>query len=205
MYGLLSCPHLTQHGPPGAQFIDATKKGAIARFANHSCDPNCYVDKWIVGDKLRIGIFALRPVRAGEELVFNYNVDRYGADPQPCYCGEPNCAGFIGGKTQTERATKLPVAVLEALGIDEAGLDGMDRKVLETILHKFDGGPVGIDNLSTAIGEERDVIEDVFEPFLIQQGFLQRTRQGRVITRHGMKHLGFVPPPSGPGEQEPMF
>lgn len=94
---------------------------------------------------------------------------------------------------------------LEALGIDEAGLDGMDRKVLETILHKFDGGPVGIDNLSTAIGEERDVIEDVFEPFLIQQGFLQRTRQGRIITRHGMKHLGFEPPPAAPGEQESMF
>lgn len=94
---------------------------------------------------------------------------------------------------------------LEALGIDEAGLDGMDRKVLETILHKFDGGPVGIDNLATAIGEERDVIEDVFEPFLIQQGLLQRTRQGRIITRHGMRHLGFVPPPTEPGDQEPMF
>lgn len=94
---------------------------------------------------------------------------------------------------------------LEALGIDEGGLDTMDRKVLETILHKFDGGPVGIDNLATAIGEERDVIEDVFEPFLIQQGFLQRTRQGRIITRHGMRHLGFVPPPTEPGDQEPMF
>ncbi len=104
-------------------FIDATKKGNLGRFCNHSCNPNCYVDKWVVGDKLRMGIFAKRHIRAGEELVFNYNVDRYGADPQPCYCGEPNCTGFIGGKTQTERATKLPTQTLEALGIDDGGDD----------------------------------------------------------------------------------
>lgn len=110
-----------------SEFVDATKKGNLGRFCNHSCSPNCYVDKWVVGDKLRMGIFALRAVRAGEELVFNYNVDRYGAEPQPCYCGEPNCVGFIGGKTQTERATKLPAATVEALGIDDA--DGWDTAV----------------------------------------------------------------------------
>jgi SET domain-containing protein len=102
------------------EFVDATKKGNLGRFCNHSCNPNCYVDKWVVGEKLRMGIFAARHIQAGEELVFNYNVDRYGADPQPCYCGEPNCVGFIGGKTQTERATKLPLATIEALGIDDA-------------------------------------------------------------------------------------
>ncbi|POR32153.1 Histone-lysine N-methyltransferase, H3 lysine-36 specific [Tolypocladium paradoxum] len=110
-----------------SEFVDATKKGNLGRFCNHSCNPNCYVDKWVVGDKLRMGIFALRKVRAGEELVFNYNVDRYGADPQPCYCGELNCVGFIGGKTQTERATKLPAATVEALGIADA--DGWDTTV----------------------------------------------------------------------------
>ena len=113
---------LTKH-----EFVDATKKGNLGRFCNHSCNPNCYVDKWVVGDKLRMGIFAGRAIRAGEELVFNYNVDRYGADPQPCYCGEPNCTGFIGGKTQTERATKLPLATIEALGIDDA--DNWDTAV----------------------------------------------------------------------------
>lgn len=110
-----------------SEFVDATRKGNLGRFCNHSCAPNCYVDKWVVGDKLRMGIFALRAIRAGEELVFNYNVDRYGADPQPCYCGEPNCVGFIGGKTQTERATKLPPATIEALGIDLG--DGWDTTV----------------------------------------------------------------------------
>lgn len=110
-----------------SEFVDATKRGNLGRFCNHSCNPNCYVDKWVVGDKLRMGIFAARRIRAGEELVFNYNVDRYGADPQPCYCGEPNCVGFIGGKTQTERATKLPLATIEALGIDDG--DSWDTTV----------------------------------------------------------------------------
>lgn len=109
------------------EFVDATKKGNLGRFCNHSCNPNCFVDKWVVGDKLRMGIFAERKVKAGEELVFNYNVDRYGADPQPCYCGEPNCSGFIGGKTQTDNATKLSHATIEALGIDDG--DGWDTAV----------------------------------------------------------------------------
>ncbi|CAL3964542.1 unnamed protein product [Diplocarpon coronariae] len=113
---------LTKH-----EFVDATKKGNLGRFCNHSCNPNCYVDKWVVGDKLRMGIFAERNIKAGEELVFNYNVDRYGADPQPCYCAEPNCTGYIGGKTQTERATKLSHATIEALGIDDG--DGWDSAV----------------------------------------------------------------------------
>jgi len=90
---------------------------------------------------------------------------------------------------------------LSRLGIDQAGLDPMYRKVMETIAHKFGGGPVGIDNLATAIGEERDVIEDVYEPFLIQHGFLQRTRQGRVLTQRGLEHLGVV----GDGGQGVLF
>lgn len=79
---------------------------------------------------------------------------------------------------------------LSRLGIDEEGLDKMDRRILETIALKFDGGPVGIDTLSTAIGEERDTIEDVYEQYLVMRGFLNRTRQGRVITQQGLLHLG---------------
>ena len=79
---------------------------------------------------------------------------------------------------------------LTRLGIDSVGLDNMDRRILDTIANKFDGGPVGIDNLSTAIGEESSTIEDVYEPFLIMRGFIQRTRQGRVITRRGSEHIG---------------
>ena len=66
----------------------------------------------------------------------------------------------------------------------------MDRRILDNIANKFDGGPVGIDNLSTAIGEESNTIEDVYEPYLIMRGFVQRTRQGRILTRRGKEHLG---------------
>ena len=81
---------------------------------------------------------------------------------------------------------------LSRLGIDALGLDGMDRRILDTIAHKFDGGPVGIDNLSTAIGEEANTIEDVYEPYLIMRGFVQRTRTGRILTRRGKEHLGII-------------
>ena len=86
---------------------------------------------------------------------------------------------------------------LSRLNIDEQGLDGMDRKILDTIAHKFDGGPVGIDNLATAIGEEANTIEDVYEPYLIMRGFVQRTRTGRILTRKGQEHLG-ISTSSGP-------
>jgi len=64
--------------PPALQFIDATKRGGIGRFANHSCDPNCFVAKWTIGQQIRMGIFSNRAIKRDEELTFNYNVDRYG-------------------------------------------------------------------------------------------------------------------------------
>lgn len=98
-------------------FIDATLKGSLARFCNHSCNPNAYVDKWVVGDKLRMGIFSKRTIQKGEEITFDYNVDRYGAQSQPCYCGEPNCIKWMGGKTQTDAALLLPDGISDALGV----------------------------------------------------------------------------------------
>ncbi|KAI9058826.1 hypothetical protein FKP32DRAFT_1597140 [Trametes sanguinea] len=113
------------------EFIDATKRGGKGRFANHSCNPNCYVAKWTVGEHVRMGIFANRLIRQNEELTFNYNVDRYGHDAQPCYCGEPNCVGFIGGKTQTDLAA-MDDLYLDALGITEEvekfGLKGSKKR-----------------------------------------------------------------------------
>jgi Holliday junction DNA helicase RuvB len=93
----------------------------------------------------------------------------------------------------------LPVAdaALSMLDVDPSGLDVMDRKLLSTVLDKFGGGPVGIDNLAAAIGEERDTIEDVLEPYLIQQGFLQRTSRGRVATALAYRHFGLATPASG--------
>jgi Holliday junction DNA helicase RuvB len=90
-------------------------------------------------------------------------------------------------------------AALSMLDVDAAGLDVMDRKLLRCVLDKFAGGPVGIDNLSAAIGEERDTIEDVLEPFLIQQGFLQRTNRGRIATALSYRHFGLLPPAAAGG------
>lgn len=80
---------------------------------------------------------------------------------------------------------------LNLLEVDSLGLDKMDRRFLETIIHKFEGGPVGIDSMATALGEERGTIEDVIEPFLVQQGFLVRTSRGRMATSHAYRHLNF--------------
>jgi Holliday junction DNA helicase RuvB len=90
-------------------------------------------------------------------------------------------------------------AALSMLDVDAAGLDVMDRKLLRCVLDKFAGGPVGIDNLSAAIGEERDTIEDVLEPFLIQQGFLQRSNRGRIATALSYRHFGLLPPAAAGG------
>ncbi|KAF9516701.1 hypothetical protein BS47DRAFT_1340595 [Hydnum rufescens UP504] len=108
------------------EFIDATKKGDIGRFANHSCNPNCYVSKWFVGKRIRMGIFAKRKILKDEELTFNYNVDRYGHDAQECYCGEANCVGYIGGKTQTD------IGGMDDLYIDALGItDDIERLSLK--------------------------------------------------------------------------
>ncbi len=82
---------------------------------------------------------------------------------------------------------------LDMLSIDKNGFDHMDRRLLTTMVDKFDGGPVGIDSLAAAISEERDTIEDVLEPYLIQQGFIQRTPRGRVITQFAYRHFGLEP------------
>jgi Holliday junction DNA helicase RuvB len=83
---------------------------------------------------------------------------------------------------------------LAMLDVDAAGFDVMDRALLRAIIERFDGGPVGVDNLAAAIGEERDTIEDVIEPFLIQQGYVQRTPRGRIATATAWRHFGLTEP-----------
>jgi Holliday junction DNA helicase RuvB len=102
-----------------------------------------------------------------------------------------------GGRV-TQEVADLALRLLE---VDTLGLDVMDRKLLSTVIEKFAGGPVGVDNLSAAIGEERDTIEDVLEPYLIQQGFLQRTSRGRVATAATYRHFGLV----APGRENDLF
>jgi len=100
-------------------------------------------------------------------------------------------------KTRSGVSREVADAALQMLDVDALGLDVMDRKLLLAVIEKFAGGPVGVDNLAHAIGEERDTIEDVIEPFLIMQGYLQRTPRGRVATVSAYRHLGLAQPNTG--------
>ena len=95
---------------------------------------------------------------------------------------------------------RLADLALAMLDVDPLGFDIMDRKLLEAVIHRFDGGPVGLDNVAAAVGEEAGTIEDVIEPYLIQQGFLQRTPRGRIATLAAYRHLGVTPPQRAEGE-----
>ncbi|MEH6687799.1 MAG: Holliday junction branch migration DNA helicase RuvB [Halopseudomonas sabulinigri] len=97
---------------------------------------------------------------------------------------------FAEVRSQGAITREVADQALNLLDVDEQGFDHMDRRLLLTMIDKFDGGPVGIDNLAAAISEERHTIEDVLEPYLIQQGFIMRTPRGRVVTRHAYLHFG---------------
>ena len=89
-------------------------------------------------------------------------------------------------------------AALEMLEVDDAGLDRLDREILRTIAEKFEGGPVGLSTLAVAVSEESDTIEDVYEPYLLQKGFVKRTPRGRVATARAYEHLGIERPAGAP-------
>ena len=97
---------------------------------------------------------------------------------------------FAQVKRKSQITCEVAQAALTMLEVDQRGLDAMDRKFLLTVIEKFDGGPVGIETLSSATGEERGTLEDVYEPYLIQEGFIQRTPRGRMATRLAYEHLG---------------
>jgi Holliday junction DNA helicase RuvB len=94
---------------------------------------------------------------------------------------------------------------LALLDVDAYGLDDMDARILKTIIEKFDGGPVGLNTIGAAIGEDANTIEEVYEPFLVQHGFLQRTSRGRMATALAYRHFGFTPPAQGAAEQSTLF
>ncbi|PWC20644.1 Holliday junction branch migration DNA helicase RuvB [Brenneria roseae subsp. roseae] len=99
---------------------------------------------------------------------------------------------FSEVKSEGAITAEVATQALDMLAVDTEGFDYMDRKLLLAIIEKFTGGPVGLDNLAAAIGEERETIEDVLEPFLIQQGFIQRTPRGRMATQHAYRHFGLI-------------
>jgi Holliday junction DNA helicase RuvB len=109
-------------------------------------------------------------------------------------------------KAQGRVTESVAQAALDLLDVDPQGFDPMDRRIMLTIIEKFDGGPVGVDSLAAAVGEERGTIEDVIEPYLIQQGFIMRTARGRVATRNAYLHFGLTPPaPERAGNGPDLF
>ncbi|EDO43763.1 predicted protein, partial [Nematostella vectensis] len=110
------------------EIIDATLKGSISRFINHSCEPNCVTQKWTVNGLLRIGFFTLRTIKAGEELTFDYQLQRYGKIAQTCYCESPSCRGIIGGEKHTPLKTTVEkIDELERLIGDHRGMTVSDQ------------------------------------------------------------------------------
>jgi Holliday junction DNA helicase RuvB len=130
--------------------------------------------------------------------ILSIEIDESGAAEMACRSrGTPRIANrllrrvrdFAQVRAEGRITREVAVQALEMFEVDQKGFDHMDRTILLTVIDKFDGGPVGIDNLSSAIGEERATIEDVYEPFLIQEGYLQRTARGRIATRRAYEHF----------------
>ena len=112
---------------------------------------------------------------------------------------------YVEVKGEGRLTAQMASAALDMMEVDPNGLDSMDRGLLMAIMQKFDGGPVGIDSLAAAIGEERGTIEDVIEPYLIQQGFMMRTPRGRMVTKRSWAHFGLKDPEQNPGAQVGLF
>jgi Holliday junction DNA helicase RuvB len=100
---------------------------------------------------------------------------------------------------------KVAADALQLLEVDQFGLDDMDSRILKAIIEKFDGGPVGVSTIAAAVGEDVGTLEEVYEPFLVQNGFLQRTPRGRVATAQAYRHFGFNPPATNGGVQQPTL
>jgi Holliday junction DNA helicase RuvB len=146
--------------------------------------------------------------------ILGVSIDPEGARELACRArGTPRIANRLLRRVRDYAEVKSDGAVtaevagraLDLLDVDVHGFDVMDRKLLLAVIEKFDGGPVGVDNLAAAVGEERGTIEDVLEPFLIQQGFLMRTPRGRVATKKAYLHFGLAPPRAAQSEEPDLF
>jgi len=146
--------------------------------------------------------------------VLKVQIDDEGAEEIACRSrGTPRVANRLlrrirdyaqvksGGSINREVAREA----LRLLDVDQFGLDDMDTRILKTIIEKFEGGPVGVKTIAAAVGEDEGTIEEVYEPFLVQQGFLQRTPRGRLATHQAYRHFGYTLPLTGPSSQPSLF
>ncbi|MDO8501255.1 MAG: Holliday junction branch migration DNA helicase RuvB [Gemmatimonadaceae bacterium] len=146
--------------------------------------------------------------------VLKVEIDDGGAEEIACRSrGTPRVANrllrrirdYAQVKSSGKISRDIAKDALQLLDVDQFGLDDMDSRILKTIIEKFDGGPVGVKTIAAAVGEDEGTIEEVYEPFLVQQGFLQRTPRGRMATANAYRHFGFTLPPNGPTQQSSLF
>ena len=157
------------------------------------------------------GADELQAIIERSALILNVDIDKAGAHEIASRSrGTPRIANNLLKRVrdyaQVKAANKItqPVAdkALEMLDIDKYGLDDMDKRILDTIIHKFSGGPVGLNSLAVSVSEEADTIEEVYEPYLIQEGYMKRTSKGRVATELCYGRFGLKHPPQGHGNLE---
>jgi Holliday junction DNA helicase RuvB len=146
--------------------------------------------------------------------VLKVRIDDGGAEEIACRSrGTPRVANRLLRRIRDYAQVKSGGAIdrevareaLKLLDVDQFGLDDMDTRILRTIIEKFEGGPVGVKTIAAAVGEDEGTIEEVYEPFLVQQGFLQRTPRGRLATPQAYRHFGYTLPSSGSGAQSSLF
>lgn len=166
---------------------------------NHSCNPNCVTQKWVIGKKMRIGIFTSREITAGEELTFDYKFERYGAIAQPCYCGEPNCKGFIGASdekaadeevlTDTHIGTSSSSSVFSSDDDDDELSDEDKEEVEEMIQKKRDPQPLQDPHKVQSFVKR--MLNSVGKPRLVNK-LLMRLQMTNVDNSHGREILKMI-------------
>jgi hypothetical protein len=157
---------------------------------NHSCNPNCITQKWVIGKKMRIGIFTSRAITAGEELTFDYKFERYGAIAQQCYCGEPNCKGFIGGSDADEEV--LSDTHMNTLSSNASSSDD-DSEDLEDELDivKRHAVPQPLQDPRKVQSFVKRMLNSVGKPRLVNK-LLMRLQMTNVDNSHGREILKMI-------------
>ncbi|KAI8371190.1 hypothetical protein EDC96DRAFT_501749 [Choanephora cucurbitarum] len=182
------------------EIIDATKRGCLARFMNHSCNPNCVTQKWVIGKKMRIGIFTNRYITAGEELTFDYKFERYGTIAQKCYCGEPNCKGYIGASDaiheenvpylENSRTSKvLPPTLFSSSDEDYDGED--DDEENEVIESYVSTKLQPLQDVNTVQSFVKRMLNSVGKPRLVNK-LLMRLKMTNAENSHGREILKMI-------------
>ena len=191
-YAKLGQPHFYFMTLRPNQIIDATCKGNLSRFMNHSCSPNSETQKWIVGGRIKIGLFALKAIKAGSELTFDYKFVRFGNEPQKCLCGEVNCTGFIGVSSQNNNSkSSQNRSGRKRKQVEEVTTEDSDIDELEVFMEsdpKFAELPGQVALIVTKL-IQTDELEIIKKLLKILESTEKYLCQRKFLNLHGLKLL----------------